>query len=80
MDNVERLNFETKADIPVDSILEAAIEAHKERPFKRLAVVAVYADDDEEYFASSDAEAGVVLWDLERFKHMLVTKLDEEHD
>lgn len=33
--------------------------------------------DGEEYLAFSDPESGVVVWDLERAKHMIITAADE---
>ena len=56
----------TKLDLPPDAILESAIG--------QLEGVAImgWTPDGEEYFASSYADGGTVLWLLERMKLRLL--------
>lgn len=68
------LNFSgvTRLDMSPDSVLEPAIG--------RLESVLVigYDKDGEEYFASSIADGGTVLWLLERMKKALLEVADDE--
>lgn len=65
---VEVLYFNgiTKLDLPVDRILQCAIEENLE-----LAIV-VGVKDGEMYFASSKADGADVLWWLEKAKKALL--------
>ena len=56
----------TKLDIPVDHILEGA------KGKLDGIVILGYDKDEEEYFASSIADGGEVLWLLERCKIVLM--------
>ena len=56
----------TKLDIPVDRILEEA------KGKLDSVVILGYDKDEEEYFASSMADGGEVLWLLERCKIVLM--------
>lgn len=67
-----RFNGITKLNISAERVLEAAAEAGL------TGVVLVgYDEDGDEYFASSYADGGEVLWLLERAKHKLLTIVDE---
>lgn len=57
----------TKLDIPVDRVLEAA-----EKAKLTDIVILGYDEAKEEYFASSIADAGTVLWLMERLKKQLI--------
>jgi hypothetical protein len=57
----------TKLDLPPDRILENAIGVGLEG-----VVILAYDKDGEEYFCSSYADGGVVLWMLERAKLKLL--------
>lgn len=72
--SAEIINFSgvTSLDMPPDRILGAAIEA------KLAEVVIVGIDvDGNEYFASSQADAGNVVWHLERAKWRLMRQVDD---
>ena len=56
----------TKLDIPVDRVLEA------EKAKLTDIVILGYDEAKEEYFASSIADAGTVLWLMERLKKQLI--------
>ena len=56
----------TKLDIPVDRILEGA------KGKLDSVVILGYDKDEDEYFASSIADGGEVLWLLERCKIALM--------
>ena len=56
----------TKLDIPVDRILEGA------KGKLDSVVILGYDKDEEEYFASSMADGGDVLWLLEKCKIVLM--------
>ena len=56
----------TKLDIPVDRILEGA------KGKLDSVVILGYDKDEEEYFASSMADGGEVLWLLEKCKIVLM--------
>lgn len=61
----------TRLDMPADQILECAIGE-----LDRVVVIG-YHKDWSEYFASSIADGGEVNWLLDRFKLMLLKKVDE---
>lgn len=61
----------TKLDLPPDRILESAAGTLEG------VVVLGYDKDGKEYFASSYADGGDVLWLLERCKKMLLSVGDE---
>lgn len=64
-DNVVYPSFITKLDIPVDRVINAALEAG-------LTGVVVLGWDENEYFASSIADGADVLWLMERLKKQLL--------
>jgi coenzyme F420-reducing hydrogenase delta subunit len=66
MSNVIRFNGVTRLNVEPDIVLEAAIGALDG------VVVLGYSKDGEEYFASSYADGGDVLWLLERLKKQLL--------
>jgi len=70
----EVVNLETitRLDLPAERILQAALAAGLES-----AVVIGYDADGDEYFASSLADGGHVLWLLERAKLRLLRTVDE---
>lgn len=57
----------TRLDIPADRVLEAAGAAEL-----TSVVVLGYTPDGQEYFASSIADGGSVLWLMERLKKQLL--------
>lgn len=59
----------TKLDIPVDRVLDSALDEGL-----RCVVVLGYDTDGKEYFASSIADGADVLWLLERLKLRLLTE------
>jgi hypothetical protein len=67
MSNVHTLNMVTRLDLPVERILDGATKAKLES-----VVVMGYRDDGTEYFASSYADGGDVLWLMERCKRKLM--------
>lgn len=72
MGNVVNLHCVTKLDMPPDRILEEAIG-------KLDGVVIMGFDKDgEEFFASSYADGGQVLWLIERSKLKLLRTADSE--
>lgn len=68
--NVVVLPVVTTLDLPPDRILEAALEKLES------VVIMGYDKDGNEYFASSFADGGDVLWIMERSKLKLL-KVDE---
>lgn len=67
MGKVIPLNNVTRLDMPADRVLEAAIGKLEK------VVVLGYDEDGDEYFASSVADGGTVLWLMERLKLKLLT-------
>ncbi len=61
----------TKLDMPPDHILDAA----KEKGLEGVVIMGFKADG-EEYFASSYADGGTVLWLAERLKKRLLETPD----
>lgn len=75
--DIESLNVLTTLPIPVERILRAALEHHEEEPFDRIIVIGMRGPNlTDEYFASSESEAGPCLYDVERFKHYLMKEAD----
>jgi hypothetical protein len=56
----------TKLNLPVDRVLDAAKETLEG------VVIMGWTTDGEEYFASTYADGGTVLWLVERMKKMLL--------
>ena len=73
---VTRLRMSTTLPVPVERVLEGAVELHAAHPLKRVLVIGVYEKDGEHVFASSDPDAGVMLWDMERLRHELMKRAD----
>ena len=71
-DNVIPFNGITSLDIDPDMVLDEA------KGLESVIVIG-YTKDGEEYFSSSVADGGEVLWQLERSKLKLLTiELDDE--
>src|SRR5574343_660842 len=70
---VINLNCITKLDVPVEKVLQGAEDANLTD-----VVIVGYREDGSEYFASSAADGGTVLWLLERAKLRLLRMVDEE--
>jgi len=66
MGEVVVLNNITSLDIPADRVLEQAIDKLEK------VVIMGYTKDGEEYFASSVADGGTVLWLMEKTKKALL--------
>lgn len=63
----------TTLDVPVEKVIQAAIDADLQD-----IVIVGFRYDGSEYFASSAADGGAVLWLLERAKLRLLQTVDEE--
>lgn len=71
MSNVVNIGCVTKLDLPIDTVLEGAKD-------KLDAVVIIgYTKDGDEYFASTFADGGSVLWLLEKCKKQLLKVGDD---
>ncbi len=68
MDEVVELGMITRLDLPAERILGRALEADLD-----AVVVMGYTKDGEEYFTSSAADGGDILWLLERLKMQLLS-------
>lgn len=71
-DNLVYLDIVTRHNIPPERVLKCALEADV-----KDIVICGYTKDGEEYFASSLADGGSVLWLLERMKKMLLEVGDD---
>lgn len=71
MGNVVTFTGITKLDLPPDRILESAVGQLD------AVVVLGYDKEGKEYFASSYADGGDVLWLMEKCKKMLMEVCDE---
>lgn len=71
MGDVVKLRTITFAELNPDDVLQEAIGK-----LERVTIIG-HTKDGEEYLAFSDPESGVVVWDLERAKHMIVKASDE---
>ena len=65
-DNVIPLNNVTRLDLPVDRVLE------KSKEILKGCIIIGYTTEGEEYFASTYADGGQVLWLIERLKKALL--------
>ena len=65
-DNVIPLNMVTRLDLPVDQILEKA-----KTQLKGVVIIG-YDNDGDQYFASTYADGGDILWLLEQCKKQLL--------
>lgn len=70
-DNVTVLPVMTTLDLPAERVLQGAVDAGMTE-----VVVLGYDAKGDEYFAHSHADAGRVLWLMERFKHRLMEDAD----
>lgn len=70
--NIIPLDLVTRLDIDADRVLQRAME----KGLKQVVVLGYDADGDE-YFCSSIADGGTVLWLLERFKLQLLRIADK---
>ena len=70
MGDVVEFNGVTSLDIPPDRLLEKAIGK-----MDRVVIIGI-DKDGEKYFASSVADGGTVLWDIERAKLKLLRMAD----
>lgn len=75
MGEVVGLGCITKLPVPVERVLNGAVETHTERPLKRVLILGVF-EDDEAFAASSESDGGIMLWDMECFRHRLMTEAD----
>lgn len=71
-DNVVPLSVVTSLDLPPERLLQAAIDEGLSE-----VVIVGFKKDGEEYFASSVADGGSVLWNLERAKLRLLRTPDD---
>jgi hypothetical protein len=71
MTNIVRFTGITKLDIPADQVIESALGKLEG------VVILGYDKDGQEYFASSYADGGNMLWLLERAKKALLEMADE---
>jgi len=62
----------SRLDIPAERVLQAAIAAGMSE-----VVICGFDSDGQEYFASSQADGGDVLWHLERAKIKLLRLADD---
>ena len=72
MGKVINIGGVTKLDLPVDRVLDAA----KDR--LESVVIIGYDKDGGEYFASTIADGGDVMWLLERCKLKLMRTVDDD--
>lgn len=70
MAEIHVLDVITRLDIPAERVLEQALGKLEK------VVVMGYDKDGEEYFASSMADGGDVLWLMERLKQQLLRGYD----
>ncbi len=71
MNNVVTLELETKQDVPVEKVLQGALEG------KLLEVVVIgFSEGENLYFATSKSYAPDILWALECAKRELQKRAD----
>ena len=66
MSNVIQMNGITKLDMPIDRVLESA------KGELEGVILIGYDKEGEEYFASTYADGGEILWLIERLKKRLL--------
>ena len=71
MGDVVTLNMITSIDIPAERVIDAAKEASLTK-----VVIIGYDADGREYFASSVADGGEVVWLMERAKYKMMEIAD----
>lgn len=72
-DNVVPFTGETRLDMDPQRVISAAYEAGL-----TSVVIVGFDADGNEYFGSSDADGGAILWHLERAKHKLMSLPDDD--
>lgn len=72
MGEVVELSVITKLDLDPDRVLKKVLGKLTE------VVIMGFDKDGDEYFASSVADGGSVLWHIERAKHKLMKIADDE--
>ena len=65
-------DFITKLDVPPKRVIEGAVEANL-----KSVVIIGFDEDGDEYFASSIADGGTVMFLMERAKFKLLNIVDE---
>lgn len=73
MSNVVKFPGITRLDMDPERVLEAAVGR-----LEGVVVLGLTKDGEEEYFASSYADGGTVMWLLERCKKKLLEAWDSE--
>lgn len=68
-DKVVPLKTVTSLDLPAERVLQAAVEAG----LSDVVILGYTKDDDREYFASSIADGGSVLWLMKRLERELLS-------
>lgn len=71
-DNIIAFNGVTILDLPVERVIAMALAAG----VTEITICGI-GDDGADFFASTSADAGVVLYHLARAKHLLMLKVDE---
>jgi len=71
--DVVELGVKTRLDIPPERVLTKALEVGMTE-----VVICGFDADGNEYFASSQADGGDVLWHMERAKWRLMQVTDDE--
>ena len=72
MSNIIDLPVITTLPIDPKRVLTKACDVD----FERVMIIG-YTKDGDEYFASSEADGGTCLWDMERAKHALMRIADD---
>lgn len=82
MGDVVDFNGVTTLDIEPRKVLEQALKWHEEfGPFKRVLVIGVpESHPNARYYGMSDADAGVVIWDMQRLERALHAEADSQMD
>lgn len=68
-DKVVPLETVSRLDLPVERVLQAAVEAG----LSDVVIMGYTKDDEREYFASSIADGGSVLWLMKRLERELLS-------
>lgn len=77
MGDVVGFGGESRLPIPVEKVLRGALESHEEEPFDRVIVIAVHKNGIDEFYATSESDAGTHLWDIARFHRRLMLEADK---
>lgn len=73
MNNVIKFPGVTKLDINPETVLHEALDASL-----KAVIIVGFDFEGNEYFVSSQADGGEVLWHLERAKHRLMRLVDKD--